>query len=232
MFDNIRKKVDNFMKNLTIFVVFFISYMYIPSLIAYPLYKNLHLSEYSATLIGDLGFLILLIIIFYKMFKEKIKDYISNFPNYFRDSLKYWGIGLLVMAISNIILNVFIFPGEIATNEELNRIFIESNVVVGFILVVLVAPFIEEMIFRFALRKVTGRVSIFPLISALLFGLPHALTGINSLSDLPYLLYVIPYGALGYAFGYLYNKTDNIFCSTLMHMLHNFVCFVLIMMAM
>ena len=135
------------------------------------------------------------------------------------------------MYIANLILAYLVFPGQIAENEELNRIFMHTYPLLGFFEVVLIAPFMEEMVFRYGLRKAWGKNKAFPLISGLVFGLLHALTGISSLevSELLELLYIIPYGALGYAFGYLYNKTDNIFFSMSVHMTHNLISFLLIM---
>ena len=39
-------------------------------------------------------------------------------------------------------------------------------------------------------------------------------------NPLEYLM-IISYGALGYAFGVILNKTDNIYCVIMMHMIHN-----------
>jgi len=35
------------------------------------------------------------------------------------------------------------------------------------------------------------------------------------------LIYLIPYGALGIAFGYAYRKTNNIYGTMIMHSIHN-----------
>ncbi len=229
MIEKIREKTDNFMNNLFIFGLLLFSYIYVPSIVASLIFHFTPLNEEFCSIIGNIVYVIILLIIYNKMFKEKIKDYKENFSDYFGISLKYWGIGFLVLIISNLILNTFIFNGNIATNETEVRSFISSNLVIGFISVVFLAPLVEEMIFRFGIRKVTGKTKFFPLISALCFGLPHALTGITSPLEL---LYVIPYGALGYAFGCIYNKTDNILCSTSMHMLHNLVSFLAILSVM
>lgn len=226
MINEYKNKLDAFMKRLLIYILFFFTYIYVPSIFASFFYLKLGLSEITSSLIGDSIYLVILIFIFRKMLKEKIKDYKDNFSKYFGYALKYWGIGLIVLFISNLILNTLVFNGEIAQNEALNRSLISSNVFSGAILVVFVAPFIEEMIFRYGLRNVVGKNKYFPLISAIVFGLPHALTGITSYLEL---LYVIPYGALGYAFAYIYNKTDNILVNMSMHMLHNFMCIVIIL---
>ena len=205
----------------------FIGYFFISQAIVMFVYSVFHLSEISSTLIGNSCFVVALIVFYYKMFSEKIKDYFTNFIGYLRVGVKHWLFGLLVMYVSNFILSYFIFAGEIATNEELNRIYLLKNPIVGFVSVVFLAPFVEEMIFRFGIRNIVSRKKFFPIISALAFGLPHALTGITSPLEL---LYVVPYGALGYVFAVVYEKTDNIFSSMTVHALHNLFCFVVIIL--
>lgn len=225
----IEVKENKILERVGVFLGILLGYLFVPQVIGYYIFKSFHVDSIVAGLIGTAFFALIILIVFYSMFKEKIKDYFSNFLKYFKTSLKYWALGLVVMIISNLLLS-FIFTG-IAANEELNRNFVLGNPLFGFFSIVLIAPFVEEMIFRFGLRKLTGKSKYFPLISAIAFGVPHILAGINSplgIDDLLQFLYVIPYGALGYAFGYIYNKTDNIFTSMTAHAIHNFMCFVVI----
>lgn len=223
-------KENKIIKNIGMFFGLLLGYLFIPQILALFLYKSFDVNVIVASFIGNLAFVFVLFIVFYSMFSEKIKDYFSNFSKYFKLSMKYWGLGLLVMIGSNLILS-FIFSGDIAANEELNRNFVTGNPIFGFFSIVILAPFVEEMIFRFGLRKMTGKSKYFPLISAIAFGVPHIIVGINlpfGFSDLLQFLYVIPYGALGYAFGYVYNETDNIFTSMTAHAIHNLMCFIVI----
>lgn len=223
-----KNKIENIFKGIGYTLVLFLSYVMIPSVLAIIIRQAFNLSEDISSFIGNVIYLIGLIIYFRKMFKEKLKDYFKNFTNYFGKSLKYWGIGLLVMIVTNLILNYLVFPGQIANNEEVNRTYLEMNKIIGFIQIVFMAPLVEEMIFRFSIRKITDHKKWFPIISALVFGLPHALTGITTPLEL---LYTIPYGALGYAFAALYNDTDNIWTNISMHMLHNAVVYIIIILA-
>lgn len=223
-----KNKIENIFKGIGYTLVLFLSYVMIPSVLAIIIRQAFNLSEDISSFIGNVIYLIGLIIYFRKMFKEKLKDYFKNFTNYFGKSLKYWGIGLLVMIVTNLILNYLVFPGQIATNEEVNRTYLEMNKIIGFIQIVFMAPLAEEMIFRFSIRKITDHKKWYPILSALVFGLPHALTGITTPLEL---LYTIPYGALGYAFAALYNDTDNIWTNISMHMLHNAVVYIIIILA-
>lgn len=228
--ENVQLKESNNSKNIGVFLALLFGYIMLPSLIALFLYKSFDMDETLASFIGNISYVFLLFIIYYEMFKDKIKDYFSNFSKYLKLTLKYWGLGLLVMIGSNLILS-FIFSGNIAANEELNREFVLGNPIFGFVSIAILAPFVEEIIFRYGVRKFTGKSKYFPLVSAIAFGIPHIIAGINppfGFSDVLQFLYVIPYGALGYAFAYIYNETDNIFTSMTAHALHNFMCFIVI----
>lgn len=214
------------LKNILTFIGLFLIYLIVPQIVG-SIFYTIGLSENLSILLAD----IVVILIFFFMCKTTLinsfKEYISDINN-FADSMKYWGIGFLIMCVSNLLLSYLVFNGGIAANEELNRASLTSSPIIGFFLVVLVAPIIEEMVFRYGLRIATNKTKYFPLISALIFGILHALTAISSPLEL---LYTIPYGALGYMFALLYNKSDNIFSSITSHMIHNALCYIVILFA-
>ena len=84
----------------------------------------------------------------------------------------------------------------------------------------IVAPIIEELIFRKAFRDAIKGKWPFILISGLVFGLMHVLGNVSNWVDV---LYIIPYGALGSAFAMSYYKTDTVFTPIAFHMFHNIV---------
>lgn len=234
----VNEKPKNILKSIGIFILLLIGYLLLPQVVGLIFYNVFGLSENLSMLIGNTSFVIILLTSFYKMFSEKLKDYINNFSSYFKFTMKWWGIGLLVMYVSNMIINFIIFGGEIAANEEANRAFIQESPIIGLISIAIIAPFVEEMIFRFGVRKLSGRNKYFPIVSALAFGIPHVLLGLDfsslsnflSFNNLLQFTYVVPYGALGYAFGMVYNKTDNIYCSMTAHFIHNLMCFFIILL--
>lgn len=223
------EKIMSIVKGIGIFTILLMSYLLIPQLVGLFFHRVFKFGKNLSLFIGNSVYAIGLFAVYRDMFISKIKDFFRNISEYYGNSLKYWGFGLIAMFISNLILSYFVFSGNIAANEELNRSFLIGNPIIGFMSVVVFAPFVEEMIFRFGLEKMVRFGKYFPLISALVFGLPHALAGISSLpGDAIQFLYVIPYGALGYAFGYIYKKYNNIFCSMSVHMTHNLMCFLII----
>ena len=120
-------------------------------------------------------------------------------------------------------------PNVVTVNEELNRQALLSYPVIGFVSISIIAPFVEEMIFRFGLRKITGNNIMFPIMSFLIFGFLHTVAGLDR--SLLELVYIIPYGALGFVFAKAYQKSDNIFSSISAHMMHNTFCYVMTIIA-
>jgi membrane protease YdiL (CAAX protease family) len=91
-----------------------------------------------------------------------------------------------------------------------------------------VAPFNEEIVFRKTLHDIVGKYKwIFIGLSFLLFGGAHVISSATTILDY---LYIIPYGALGAAFAFAYSKTNTIYTSMTIHMIHNTVLILLSIM--
>ena len=167
------------------------------------------------TYIKYIFFLVLLIVIYRKYLIKKWKDFKENFKDYFDLSIKYWITGLVVMYVANIIIINLI--GNVGSNEEAVQSIITGYPLAAFFMTTFFAPIIEELIFRKSLQDAVPVKKVFPLISGLVFGYIHVMGATNPFE---YLM-IISYGALGYAFGVILNKTDNIYCVIMMHMIHN-----------
>ena len=162
-------------------------------------------------------FVLILFFIFYyhKYLKEKWKDFRKNFKVYSKIGFKDWFTGFIIMYVSNIIIMQLI--GSVGQNEKAVQEMISSTPIIAFILTTLLAPFLEEMIFRKSLQDCFHGKILFMSISGFLFGLVHVL-GANSIIE--YLL-IIPYGALGFMFAHTLTKTDNIYTTIMLHAFHN-----------
>ena len=161
--------------------------------------------------------LIILFLIFRKDLIEEWKRFRKNFLENIDIGIKYWLVGLGIMMISNIIITFVINLGE-AANEQAVQSMISSLPWLMLINAGLIAPCTEEIIFRKGFKKAFPNKWLFIILSALVFGTLHVVTSMTSPIEL---LYIIPYGALGAAFAYMYQKTDTIFTSIAMHMFHN-----------
>ena len=164
---------------------------------------------------------LMLVAIFFFIYRKSLigdaKDFKENWKSYLKLGLKYWLIGLVIMILSNSIIGSFL---PTPTNEVMVQDSIISNPVLSFVSSVLVAPFIEELIFRKSIYDCfkDSYQYIYIIVSGLLFGYVHLIAGGNA-----ELIYLIPYGTMGIIFAYLYAKTKNIFVPIFFHMLHNFI---------
>lgn len=146
-------------------------------------------------------------------FKEFKKDINGNLEFAFR----YWAAGFAIMVVSNLFITV-ILGKTIAGNEETVRNYIKTAPILMAISTVLFAPINEELTFRKSIRDAINNKWAYVLLSGIIFGGLHVISYVSSPLDL---VYLIPYCSLGIAFALLYYKTNNIFSSISMHMMHN-----------
>lgn len=176
------------------------------------------LSTFSSTIV--------LFILFFVYRKDLGKDFKKFRKNYLDDmdvGLRYWGIGLFIMFVSNFILT-FIFKAGGANNEEAVQEMIKALPLLMILDAGIIAPINEELVFRKSLKDIFNNKWLFALPSFLLFGLAHVIGSAKSVLDY---LYLIPYGALGGAFALAYYDTDTIFTSISLHMIHNLILVIL-----
>jgi len=127
-----------------------------------------------------------------------------------------WGLVLVGALISSIILGFISGDGYDATamNQQLIENLTTSYPLLMFVSAVILAPIIEEVIFRLVLMnlfKAPDWVNI--LFSSLAFGLMHVLSG-----DF---IFLIAYMMMGIPFGFVYAKTKNLWIVIVMHILQN-----------
>lgn len=165
---------------------------------------------------SDLGLSIILFLIYRKYLIEKWRDFRENCKKYLPVGLKAWGIGLILMYASNLLLFIF-SPVKTAANESAVQEIIEASPFLALIFTTLFAPFIEEIIFRKSIKDMFSQKWPFIITSGLIFGLLHVINA-TSVYDL---LYIIPYASLGGAFAYALYETDNLYTTIMLHMIHN-----------
>lgn len=232
--------VKNFFKALLFSALLFALYYYICPLVFSSLLinfiksNNYWLSNFSYLLVYLLTFLIIILIV-HKDLIEQFKEFKQNPSKVLNKGFTYWIYGIIVMVISNLICTTIV--GGIASNEELTRESIINNPIYIIPLVICFGPILEEIIFRYGLRKGFTKEKNFMLFSAFIFGALHIISGLDSYSisnlilHLKDWLFIIPYGALGFFFAKAYFETDNIFASIIPHMLHNTLSVALILIS-
>lgn len=131
----------------------------------------------------------------------------------------------LVIMVLNIIMGLFIT--EQGANQEAINNMIQDSPYTQFIAVVIFAPIMEEIIFRYAIFKsilYKNRILAY-VVSSLIFGSVHLIMSIfqGSLSQDIVLLPV--YTMLGAVFAFAYDHTGKLSAPIVAHMLNNFVAF-------
>ena len=219
-------------KGVIIGIALFILYYFSAYLQLIPIYlfnikKITGSTQVLLSLFSNTIILIILIIIFrkqllheWKIFKEKLLENIDT-------GIKYWIIGLIVMMVSNTILTFVLKMGQ-AANEQAVQQLISYLPWVMVINAGIIAPCVEEIIFRKCYKNAFPNKWLFIGLSSLVFGSLHVVTSMTSPMDL---LFIIPYGSLGTTFAIMYQKTNTIYPPMLMHMLHNTILIVLSIIA-
>lgn len=211
--------------NLIIFFINIFLFVFLPSIVAVSLFKIIN-SETICSLIGSIVYILVLYIIYFKDINLEIKLLFKNFRECFNTMTKCYMLGVGIMIISNLIISFTI--GEISGNETVVRETITKFPLYSFISVVVLAPLAEELLFRKSLRTVISNKWLFCILSGLLFGGAHLIGSYTGLIDL---IYIIPYGGLGFSLALMYCETKSIFSSIFVHSFHNTLSFVLIMAA-
>ena len=170
----------------------------------------------------------LLILINWKRLKDDFVDFDKNYKQYLKIGIKAWIIGLIVMMVSNTIINGFIFS-DVANNEAINRAVINYYPLYSVIAMIFVGPFIEELTFRCGFKDHIKNKKLYYFLTVFIFAGAHVINGITTQLAL---LYFIPYGALAVAFSYTLDKTDNIFTTTIIHTLHNTISILILVAGM
>lgn len=180
--------------------------------------KNVLISGFTE--LGIYLFCILLLgLIFFKPLKRDIKNFKKE---YIKIGFKNWAKGLLLMIISNIY--IIYFTKVMAGNEAANRSALASSPLINCIIMVIIAPLLEEIVFRLNIKEKIKNKWIGCTLSALLFGSLHLIAA-NSAAEM---LYIIPYGSLGFFLAKSVYETDNIYSSVICHMTHNALAILII----
>lgn len=225
------KKKNNDFKNMLIGFGVILLYL-IASLSSYDFinaiginYNNLsYLGKSICIICYELILTLIIIYIYRKDFIPNFKDFIKNIGKYLKKYIKYWFIILALMIFSNIIVTMFTTT-NISNNQQTIIDSLKQFPIYTFVVTVLIAPVLEELVFRLSFRKIFPHTDIlFIIFSGLIFGSMHVLGNCNSLVDL---LFIIPYSIPGFIFAYTLKKSDNIFVPISLHFIHNGVMMIL-----
>lgn len=201
-------------------------------------FSSLHLEASTNEMNGYLNFvfdLSFVIISFLVFRKEIVKQWNDIKQSYLFKTINNIVIAVPIMYIANIagsLLSAGI-TGELSTSQ--NQLLIESLMkelpVLMIVAVTVLAPILEEFIFRLLLFTgfyKYGRWVAY-LASAGLFGLLHVFQPIIQ-GNINEIVMVFPYLFMGIALCYIYERSDNIFIPVIAHGLMNTISVLLIML--
>ncbi len=187
------------------------------SLIAKYIINSSNMVKDIALFIIDILVLSVLIICNFDLLKKDFIKFKKDYKKCLDTGFKYYVLGLILMFISNFII-ISINGGNIANNEELNRSVIGLYPLYAISSIILLGPITEEITFRGGFKKAIGNIVLYTVFTGILFGSAHIIGNVNTFTDV---LFIIPYSILGLMFSYVCYKTNNIFTSISMHIVHN-----------
>jgi len=164
---------------------------------------------------------ILLIAFLIYIFRDSVisnfKYYFKNIKKYLTEYTKYWILALILIMLSNSIINQFTTT-DISNNQQMVLDEMNKFPIYMVIMTVFIAPVLEEFVFRLNIRKmIPNNDYLYIIISGVLFGLMHVLDE----STLINYLYLIPYSIPGIIFAYTLKKSNNIFVPISLHFFNN-----------
>ena len=144
--------------------------------------------------------------------------------------LKYFGYAFLTVIVMSFILNLL---G--VSEQPLNQVGVESmaliHPIVIFFTVVILAPIIEEIVFRMAMIVLDSPSTFVTLfISSFVFGFVH-ISGAIAMGNFQEMWFILIYGGLGAVLGLSYVRTKSIMTPIVVHALYNLMGFLSILLA-
>ena len=162
------------------------------------------------------------------LFREKLVEGFKNFIKrpFIRDLALAYALRIgLALAVGMLI-------GEVTSDnqEQIEKMMSTNNAVTMFVLVCVVAPILEELVFREAIIgsfKKSLNIHVLTFISAFLFILLHSLSKEAGLIDWTAALMYVPLTIPIVGMYRYYN--DNVFASISMHFLNNLIAFLFLL---
>lgn len=212
---NMKELIKGLLVICSYFILTFI--LQIPFIFLYQLHI---INEELLYILVYLSLAIVFILYYKKDLITEFKDFKTNYKSILKITFNYWLKGVFIMIVSTFIISFINIPTN-TTNQENNINMLKTIPIAEIIIASLLAPIIEELIFRKSLKNFTKNIHLYAYTTGLIFGGIHLISSIKSLSDLVMLIHIIPYSAVGIAFGYAYKKTNNIYGTIILHSIHN-----------
>ena len=204
--------------NIIVAICCFLGMFLIPSIIAIILLK--YVNETIGSIIGDVVFILILLLVFYKDLIKEFKYYFGDFKNNFKKSFKIYILGFIGMIVCNLFILTFL--KDMSSNENQVREMLYKNAIPTLISISIIAPILEELIFRRSIAPIFKKRWVYVIISGLLFGCAHIIVNfVQGTFIITDLFYILPYACLGGAFALMDYNNKSVFPSIIIHAFHN-----------
>ena len=185
---------------------------------------------YFETLL-ELIFAVIILLFYRKIFTKDLLNFKNSFKGFMNEVFRLFAIFLAIKIASALLTNfigmmIGIDIGESENQSTIIKITKEAPIMM-LISTSILAPIVEEGIFRLGLRKVVNNNYLFIILSGLIFGLMHIFP--TDLLMVEALVYSITYVTMGIYLAYIYVETDNIWINILVHGINNLISMIAIL---
>lgn len=207
-------------------------YVYCGSLIVSALLKFLmiHFSwpvDYAAAnvylnLIMDLGLLIIVGLILKDDISQQIKDYPKQLSSNLFQGLLVGPLSIYALSILGGLITLLLGGTSSSQNQALINVLIQSKPFVMIITTVIIAPILEELVFRGIVFSWLYEYNRFfaHIATAFVFAFVHIMIALFS-GNMSEWIQIFSYFFMALPLSYLYEKTNNIFVPISTHMTSN-----------
>lgn len=225
-----QKKFFEEKKNyITLLLVYYVVYM--TSIVAIPVSIILKFLIINNLIAGITSIALLTIILIAGVIlinKTLVNDFknLKNFKNNLSHTICIYISALLFSSILQHIVNRYVIVTN-ANEAAVNVLENNMGFWLSFILIVILAPLVEEFIYRVAIFGLFDEKKQKQAIiaSAFIFGIIHVSQGM--VENFLNIFNIIPYITIGFALGYIYYKTKNIYYPIIVHVLNNLIGIIL-----
>ena len=221
-----KKDIKYLLKLLLCFILFF-NLNYLVAMLFNLVginYNTFNYKDYAYfNVLIELILFVVVMLLYNKEFKKDYKIFKLNFKEKNRKIISYFALFIGLKIGTALISSILSFALNFTLGESENQVAVMKLVSAEPLLMIIntciLAPFVEEGIFRLSIRKVFSNKYLFILVSGLFFGMMHIFP-----TDLPTslaLIYSITYVAMGFYLAYIYTETENIWFVIFIHALNN-----------
>lgn len=205
--------------NILKFIIVVLMHLIILPVISFGISNSLFNTNKLLFQIVSLLFSMIFMIVLFLINRKKL---IESFKKIDLNTIKRIFIYWLAIYATTVIISLIFSPllNNIPENESLARNLILKYPLINIITVIIVAPFVEEMVYRFYPRKIFNNKLIFIIVSSLIFGFIHVSNFYTSIESL---IHFLQYSIIGSFIAKIYYETDNIFSAIILHSFHNLI---------